>query len=164
MSKKKSECNDLIEVIRRRNDPILRLHEERIKILSGPPIKRRRELSKEDRSCVVCGTSTNYVVYTGHLKLSAMCSQRCHDQFDRENAISPLKPADKYHSYLSGWRTAAGIRVIPKEIAEHTNPLVREEWQAGYSAGVRARNDAQKEASDRSGYWPADLSLQLLDD
>ena len=153
--------DDLVAVIKRRNDPLIRMHKERSKECSGPPL-RGREHFKDAFPCVTCGTHTHYAVSTAHLRIEAMCSQACYDIWDRKVVKargSELSAAEQFNVYMSGWHTGAGLRVIPKDIAEHRNPLVREEWQSGYTDGRMAREIAAREASIRTGHTPDTVTI-----
>jgi hypothetical protein len=62
-----------------------------------------------------------------------------------------------YMTYMEGWKDGAAARAYDSKFKEHTDPVIRETYEAAYTAGYEARGEASNAASERTGYKPSIL-------
>jgi hypothetical protein len=74
-------------------------------------------------------------------------------------AVSDLSPFEKVHTYMRGWYCGAGVKTIDERLAEHPRKEIRELWDEGYEAGLRARTTVAKRICRRFKYKPNPLRL-----
>lgn len=67
--------------------------------------------------------------------------------------------ANQYQSYMRGWKHAASTKAMDPVFTEHSNELIVEAYNRGYSDGSAAKQRAYETASATYGYEPSILRL-----
>jgi hypothetical protein len=68
-----------------------------------------------------------------------------------------MKPADMFHCYRRGWTDGAKATAMA---TQHSNPELRDAYEAGYHDGYKARCAASTKASIMYGYFPSPLRTE----
>lgn len=71
-----------------------------------------------------------------------------------------IDASNQYASFMKGWVDGARVTATHTLFTEHTSQLIRDAYNAGYTAGRAARNKAAEDASRTYGYTPSVLRLQ----
>jgi hypothetical protein len=67
--------------------------------------------------------------------------------------------ANQWKSYKQGWVHGANVSAMDPKFTEHDNKLIVDAYNAGYTDGRKARNDALVAAETRYGYKQEILRL-----
>ena len=72
-----------------------------------------------------------------------------------------IDAANKYHTWIRGWRDGAGMR--PMRPDHSTHPTLGTTYNEAYAAGQQAARDIATTAATRFGYTPSILRLADAD-
>lgn len=70
-----------------------------------------------------------------------------------------IDAANRFQSYMRGWKDGASMHAMPKEFRNHSDAALSAAYDLGYAHGYEARGEAQKNAEERYGYTPSILRL-----
>jgi hypothetical protein len=75
----------------------------------------------------------------------------------RQPTPKELEAANRFNAFFRGWTHACGGRPRDEAFTCHINPVIREEYEAGYKAGLLSRRGMTAELIARTGHRPTVL-------
>ena len=75
-----------------------------------------------------------------------------------------LAPAEKFHSYMAGWKDAVNSKLLDSKYTEHHRVEFRTLYEEGYKVGREALYAARNAVMARFGYEPVVLRKNVFDE
>lgn len=69
--------------------------------------------------------------------------------------MKEITPADRYHQYMWGWHSGAGVKTIDKARAEHADAEMRALYNEGWGYGRKVSANVAINVGLRFGYHPS---------